>query len=65
LEEKIYVNLVELVRVHKSIAKYNFRNNYIPDGVAMKILNEVKENKNIYIFELPECIAHELKEMYV
>ena len=31
----------------------------------MKILKEVKENKNIFIIDLPECIAYELKEHYV
>ena len=31
----------------------------------MKILKEVKENKNIFIIDLPECIAYELKEHHV
>ncbi len=49
LQEKISTSLIQLIRSHKEIAKYNFRNNYIPDCVAMKILNEVKENKNIFM----------------
>ena len=65
LQEKIANHLIELVRSHKELAKYNFRNNYIPDCVVMKMLNEVKENKVIFILDLPECIAHELKELYV
>ena len=29
------------------------------------MLKEVKENKNIFIIELPDCIAYELKEHHV
>ena len=29
------------------------------------MLKEVKENKNIYIIDLPECIDYELKERHV
>ena len=42
-------DLIELVRSHKEIAKYNFRNNYIPNCVVMKMLTEVKENKVIFM----------------
>jgi len=38
---------------NQSIAKYNFKNNWIPDVVARKMLIEVKDNKNIFLFELP------------
>ena len=53
LESKILNDLTEILRENKNIAKYNFKNNYIADFVAMKMLKEVKENKNIYIIDLP------------
>lgn len=55
-------SLLNVLKENKTIAKYNFKNNYISDFVAMKMLKEVKENKNIFIIDMPECIAFELKE---
>jgi hypothetical protein len=31
--------MVSIVQSNNSIAKYNFRNNWIPDGVARKLLS--------------------------
>lgn len=31
--------MVSIVKTNSSIAKYNFKNNWIPDGVARKLLN--------------------------
>ena len=42
IEQKIEKEMIEIVRKNQSIAKYNFRNNWIPDGIARKLLNEVK-----------------------
>ena len=39
IEEKIEKEMVSIVRNNQSIAKYNYRNNWIPDGVARKLLN--------------------------
>lgn len=65
LERKIMKKLCLLLRDNQSIAKYNFKNNYISDNLAMKMLNKVKDNKNIFIIDLPECITYELKEHHV
>lgn len=42
LEEAILNKLLQVLRDNKSIAKYSFKNNYIADFVAMKMLKEVK-----------------------
>lgn len=42
VEEKIEKELVSIVKSNQSIAKYNLRNNWIPDVIAKKLLNEVK-----------------------
>lgn len=34
--------MVSIVKGNQSISEYNFRNNWIPDGVAKKLLNEVR-----------------------
>lgn len=49
LEQKISEQLQELLGTHKQIAKYNFKNNYISDAIAYKMLQKVKENKVIFI----------------
>jgi hypothetical protein len=40
------------------------RNNWIPDAIAKKLLGEVKENKTIFLFELPDTISHPLREFH-
>lgn len=42
IEEKIEKEMIAIVQKNQSIAKYNYRNNWIPDGIARKLLNEVK-----------------------
>lgn len=61
IEEKIEKEMVSIVKNNESIAKYNLRNNWIPDVIARKLLNEVKENKNIFLFDLPDTISHPLR----
>lgn len=39
-------------------------NNWIPDVIAKKLLNKVKDNKAIFIFDLPDTISHLLKEQH-
>lgn len=56
--------MVAIVKTNQSIAKYNFRNNWIPDGVARKLLNEIRDNKNVFLFELPDTVSHTIKEMH-
>lgn len=56
--------MVSIVRNNQSIAKYNFRNNWIPDGVARKLLNEIRDNKNVFLFELPDTVSHPIKELH-
>ena len=56
--------MVDIVKNNQSIAKYNFRNNWIPDGVARKLLNEVKDNKVVFLFELPDTISHFIKQYH-
>lgn len=53
--------MLEIVQNNQSIAKYNFRNNWIPDGVARRLLNEVKDNKTVFLFELPDTVSHPIK----
>lgn len=55
---------MSIIKNNQSIAKYNLTNNWIPDSVARKLLLELKENKNIFIFDLPETISHGLKEQH-
>lgn len=64
IEEKIEKEMVSIVKNNESIAKYNFRNNWIPDVIARKLLNEVKDNKNIFLFDLPDTISHPLRELH-
>ena len=64
IEEKIEKELLEIVKKNTSIAKYNLRNNWIPDVVARKILAELRENKNVFLFELPDTISHPLVELH-
>ena len=54
-----------MIAENKSIVKYSFKNNYISNRVAGLILENVRENKNIFIIDLPECIDYELKELHV
>lgn len=49
---------MHILQNNVNIAKYNFKNNFIPDDVAKLIIECVKENKNIFIIDLPDCIAH-------
>ena len=56
--------MLSIVQKNQSIAKYNFRNNWIPDGVARKLLNEVKDNKVVFLFELPDTVSHPIKELH-
>lgn len=53
--------MVSIIKNNQSIAKYNFRNNWIPDGVARKLLTEVKDNKIVFLFELPDTVSHPIK----
>ena len=53
-----------ILKNNQNIAKYNFRNNWIPDIIAKKLLNEVKDNKNIFLFDLPDTISHPLRELH-
>lgn len=39
IEEKIEKELLSIVKNNQSIAKYNLRNNWIPDIIAKKLLN--------------------------
>ena len=64
IQERIAKELCSIIEGNENIAKYNFRNNFIPDDIAKQIIDLVKENKNIFIIDLPECIAHELKELH-
>ena len=64
MEEKIEKELLSILKNNQTIAKYNFNNNWIPDAVAKKLVAELKENKNIFIFDLPETISHSLKEQH-
>lgn len=64
IEEKIEKQILSILRHNSSIAKYNFRNNWIPDIIARKMLAEVKENKVVFLFELPDTISHPLVEMH-
>lgn len=61
IEEKIEKELLSIVKNNASIAKYNFRNNWIPDEILRKMLTEVRDNKVIFIIELPENMTHGLK----
>lgn len=54
-----------MIEYNKSIAKYNFKNNYISNKVASIILELVRENKNIFVIDLPECIDYPLKQLHV
>lgn len=63
-EEKMAKELIYILQNNLNIAKYNFKNNFIPDDVAKLIIDVVRENKNIFIIDLPDCIAHELKELH-
>lgn len=56
--------MVSIVKGNQSISEYNFRNNWIPDGVAKKLLNEVRQNKTIFQFELPDTVSHQIKELH-
>lgn len=62
IEEKIEKELITIVKNNASIAKYNFKNNWIPDSIAKQLLMEVKENKTVFLFELPETISQDLKQ---
>ena len=64
IEEKIEKEMLGIVMKNMSIAKYNFRNNWIPDGVARRLLNQVKENKVIFLFDLPDTVSHTVKELH-
>lgn len=64
IEEKIEKELVSIVKHSNTIAKYNFRNNWIPDGVARKLLGEVRENKTVFLFDLPDTVSHPIKELH-
>lgn len=50
--------IIYILQKNVNIAKYNFRNNFIPDDVAKLMIDMVRENKNIFIIDLPDCIAH-------
>ena len=63
IEEKIANEMVSIIESNLSIAKYNFKNNWIPDVVAKFMLDAVKENKVVFSIEMPDIIAHVLKEM--
>ena len=54
-----------MLEKNTEIAKYSFKNNYISDTVAEKMLMKVKDNKNVFIIEMPECISYELKQAHV
>ena len=56
--------MIEIIKNNTSIAKYNFRNNWIPDVVARIMLAEVRDNKNVFLFELPDTISHPLVELH-
>lgn len=64
IEQKIQKEMLSIIKNNSSIAKYNFRNNWIPDSVAKSLLNEVRENKVIFLFELPETISYPIKQMH-
>ena len=63
-EEKIAKEILHILQSNTNIAKYNFKNNFIPDEVAKLMIDLVRENKNIFIIDLPDCITHELKELH-
>jgi hypothetical protein len=42
IEEKIATEMVSIIETNSSIAKYNFKSNWIPDMVAKMMLDAVK-----------------------